>query len=137
MTDHISSKLDPRGVICAIYSGNERFSGATIAARIVVDVMRRNGWRVRDLHFPALERGEQRSLRHHLGFVGSLAKAWLAPLIVRWSRPAVYLNLGQTTLSMIRAGVPFVMLAAGNRSRRITITSTPWSISESAQLMAM
>ena len=92
------------------YPKGERLTGQEMASKIIFQNLS-NNWDFRLKIFPAYERGLRGSF-YTISYTLKVIKMWLSVACLIFVRkPTVYINLGQSTASLLRDGMPFVLLS--------------------------
>lgn len=112
--------LSPPKTIIAIYAKPSVLTGQVAATLTLLEILRAQNWQIRSLHTPALGRGAKYRILAKLSYALHLLLCWLKAPYLLFARPDyVYLNTGQSKVSLIRDLIPFRILTCFSRAKSI------------------
>ena len=101
--------------LTVFYANPPGFSGQRLATEIVIQGLNQKGWKVLEVHTPALNRvkkidGDRDFFPFHvLTLISRLLIAWQKGITAVFSKNIIYVNLGQTKFAIIRDGFPLLL----------------------------
>ncbi len=97
--------------ILAFYAVPQALTGQVAATLTLLGILKNEGWVIRRLHPPALERSSRYPFFAKLKYFSRLLITWVKSPFYAFSRSDfIYLNTGQTPISLLRDLVPFRIL---------------------------
>ncbi len=101
----------------AIYAVPQALTGQVAATLTLLGILKNEGWVIRRLHPPALERASKYPLFAKFRYLCKLLFTWFRSPFMAFTRPDfIYLNTGQSKISLIRDLIPFRILCVLTRA---------------------
>ena len=92
------------------YPKGERLTGQELASKMIVDLLD-DDWEFNLQEIPAYERNPEKKF-YLLGYVFRVLKTWFSFFKLIFAlKPAIYVNMGQGLASLIRDGLPLILLS--------------------------
>jgi len=106
----MASKEDQSPTLLFVYACPEGFSGRKEATELLIRNIDRSEWDIESLPLPAYEKVEGRNLPQLVRAAGGVLYSLFRTIRYAGQNIVIHLNLGQSMASMIRAGLPFLLL---------------------------
>ncbi|ABC44902.1 glycosyltransferase family 4 protein [Salinibacter ruber] len=101
-----------RPVLLFAYACPKGFSGQKRSTEILIENINREKWDIRSLQLPAYEGGNEISIRAVVRMCNEMVKAIGDIYKYSGSEVTMYMNMGQSLVSIVRMAIPFVLIRA-------------------------
>ena len=102
------------------YPKGERLTGQELASKLIINALQNSEWDFKTVIFPAFDREAANSLIYYPLYLVKVLFLWLNFIKLLFAAsPILYINLGQSYTSILRDGLPFIILSLLRRTSAV------------------